>query len=123
MDGIAYSFSVAILPDLSKDLKLPESKVTVISAVQLGTYYLFGPVACAIVNHYGFRAVGIFGCVIAFAGIFIASHVTSFTAIIALYGVIGQRCAIEFSFLRITNSVFICHRGIRFWNDLHCLNY
>lgn len=90
MDGIAFSFSIAILPGLSKDLQLPESKLAVISSVQLGVYYLFGPVACAFINHYGFRAVGICGCVCSFAGIFIASHIASFPAIIILYGVIGQ---------------------------------
>lgn len=90
VDGIAFSFSLAILPDLSEELKIPASKVAVISSVQLGTYYLFGPVACAFVNHYGFRTVGICGFVIAFAGIFVASQISNFPAIIAFYGVFGQ---------------------------------
>lgn len=90
VDGIAFSFSLALLPDLSEKLNVPSSKVAIISSVQLGTYYLFGPVACGFINHYGFRLVGIFGCVVAFAGIFIASHIASFPAILSLYGVIGQ---------------------------------
>lgn len=105
VDGIAFSFSIALLPRISKDLNLPESKVAVISSVQLGTYYLFSPIACAFVNHYGFRAVGICGCVIAFSGIFIATHIASFPAILTLYGVVGQHAVLRCVFiLLIANS-------------------
>lgn len=44
VDGIAFSFSIAILPDLSEKLGMQPSKVAIISSVQLGSYYLFGPV-------------------------------------------------------------------------------
>lgn len=88
VDGIAFSFSIAILPDLAKQLNLPTSKVAIISSIQLGTYYLFGPIACACVNHYGFRAVGVFGSVVSFIGIFIASQISSFPGVIVLYGII-----------------------------------
>ncbi|KAJ6645606.1 Monocarboxylate transporter 2, partial [Pseudolycoriella hygida] len=84
VDGIAFSFGTSLLPSLSQELNLPASKLAVINSVQLGTYYLFGPIACAIINHYGFRAVGVCGCVIAFSGIFVASHIASFPAILAL---------------------------------------
>lgn len=90
VDGIAFSFSVAVLPDLSKALNMQPSQLTVISSVQIGVYYLCGPIACAFINHYGFRPVGICGSLIGFAGIFIASHMESFPAIITFYGVIGQ---------------------------------
>lgn len=90
VDGIAFSFSVSILPGLSKELNLPASKVAVISSVQLGIYYLFGPIACACVNHYGFRVVGAVGSAISLIGVFIASRISSFAAVIVLYGVIGQ---------------------------------
>lgn len=91
MDGIAFSYGVAIQNDLSERLKLPISKVAVISSIQLGVYYTFGPLACAFVNHYGFRIVGIWGCVIAFTGIYASSHTESYVAIILLYGVVGQQ--------------------------------
>lgn len=98
VDGTAFSFSVALLHNLATDLELPTSKIAIISSIQLGTYYVFGPVACAFVNHYGFRAVGICGCVIAFAGIFIASHLAYFSAIVTFYGVLGQRAFFFFWF-------------------------
>lgn len=91
---------------------MPVSKVAIISSVQLGTYYLFGPVACAFINHFGFRAVGVCGCTIAFAGIFTASHIASFPAIIALYGVIGQHVFFGLG-LKITNSkIFVGGAGL-----------
>ncbi|XP_037033589.1 monocarboxylate transporter 9-like isoform X2 [Bradysia coprophila] len=88
LDGIAFSFSVAILPGLSKALNVHPSKLTVISSAQLGVSYLVGPVACAFINHYGFRSLAVCGSLVAFVGIFVASHMESFPAIITLYGVI-----------------------------------
>lgn len=94
-----------MLPELSEVLKLPKSKVAVVSSAQLGVYYLVGPIVCAFVNRFGFRAVGIYGCVVSFAGIFVASYIESFSAIVALYGVIGE---IEFFFYlyEVQNETF-----------------
>lgn len=96
---------------------MPVSKVAIISSVQLGTYYLFGPVACAFVNHFGFRAVGVCGCAIAFAGIFVASHIASFPAIMTLYGVFGGCVFFGFGFINYEFKHF--RRWCRIWHDLY----
>ncbi|XP_064650887.1 monocarboxylate transporter 12-like [Lineus longissimus] len=88
VDGIAYSFGVFIIEfvDFFQESK---GKTALIGSLLCGTYLCTGPIASALVNKFGCRAVTMVGSVIGAGAFFASTFSPNLDALIILYGVCG----------------------------------
>ncbi|XP_057652584.1 uncharacterized protein LOC130891706 isoform X1 [Diorhabda carinulata] len=85
MDGVCYTFGI-FLSEIADTFNTETSNVAMISSYMTGSYYLSGPVACALCNKFGFRIVGFLGSIIAMLLFLIASYVENFIVFTILIG-------------------------------------
>ncbi len=62
------------------------------SLVRAGVVVVSGPVASALANKFGIRAVTVAGSVIASLAFFLSTFTTSLNQLIFVYGVVGGQC-------------------------------
>lgn len=88
LDGIMYSYGSYMLV-LGDALGISQTQLTTITSVNVGMYYLTGPLSSALLNRFGFRIVGMFGALSAACGYAGASQSHSYLVHVVLYGAMG----------------------------------
>lgn len=88
VDGVILSCG-ALMPAIKKEFNATEGQVAPINSLLAGFYLLLGPIASALANKYGFRAVTILGSVIAAFGFGISYYASSPEFLYVTYGIIG----------------------------------
>ncbi|KAJ8723438.1 hypothetical protein PYW08_003350 [Mythimna loreyi] len=88
VDGVILSCG-ALMPAIKKEFNATEGQVAPINSLLAGFYLLLGPIASALANKYGFRAVTILGSCIAAFGFGISYYAGSPEYLYVTYGIIG----------------------------------
>ncbi|KAJ8716545.1 hypothetical protein PYW07_003172 [Mythimna separata] len=88
VDGVILSCG-ALMPAIKKEFDATEGQVAPINSLLAGFYLLLGPIASALANKYGFRAVTVLGSVIAASGFGISYYASSPEFLYVTYGIIG----------------------------------
>ncbi|XP_067633178.1 uncharacterized protein Targ [Eurosta solidaginis] len=88
VDGIVFSIGI-LLPYMAEDFGETQTTVVLVASVQVGCYFLAGPIASAFINKYGFRPVGLGGTLCAITVITIASFSPNLPMLIFFYSVLG----------------------------------
>jgi len=88
LDGIVFSYGILLIPLLQNF----DSSRTIISnggSIMTGVYLMSSPISGALINKFGCRNIGIFGCVLAALGIGLSTLSPNLTVFMITYGLIG----------------------------------
>ncbi|THD27926.1 Monocarboxylate transporter 12 [Fasciola hepatica] len=88
IDGITFSVGL-LLADLADCFKTTKAKVALVGSLFLGCYQIIGPVAAALINRFGCRAVAITGSLLASVALFTSSFATNMDFLLCTFGVVA----------------------------------
>lgn len=87
-DGCFYSFSV-YLKAMEDHYKFSKVETTFVGSVFQAVYYFSGPFACAMVNHFGFRATSLAGTCLVTTGFLTTSFARNYGLVVLVYGFVA----------------------------------
>lgn len=88
LDGVYFTFG-SIFHDMANDLAVGESLVALTNSVAVAVYFMGGPLASALINRFGFRAISMSGSIVSSMALLCTYFCTSYGAILLLYGLVG----------------------------------
>ncbi|XP_050324546.1 uncharacterized protein LOC126755873 [Bactrocera neohumeralis] len=88
VDGIIFSVGI-LLPYIAEDLGETQTAIVLVASIQVGCYFLAGPVASAFINKYGFRVVALLGAICSIVFILIGTCSYNMAMLIVFYSVLG----------------------------------
>ncbi|KAM7537440.1 hypothetical protein Aperf_G00000061611 [Anoplocephala perfoliata] len=103
IDGICVSFAIMVA-DLVDHFHTTVATVMLMGSLLLGVYQIVGPVASGLVNHFGCRAVGFAGALLATVSVFISAFMPSIELMIIFYGIFAGAA---FGFLHLPSIVCV----------------
>ncbi|XP_053963364.1 uncharacterized protein LOC128866559 isoform X1 [Anastrepha ludens] len=88
VDGIIFSVGI-LLPYIGDEFGQTDTTIVLVASIQVGCYFIVGPVASAFINRFGFRPVALVGSVCSIVFILIGTYSDNIVTLIFFYSVLG----------------------------------
>lgn len=113
LEGIFLTFG-SIYKDMSNDMEIEISLVTLINSIAMALYFIAGPAVSALVNRFGFRICTMMGSILISFAYLTSSLVGNYIFVLLFYGIVSGigGCLINMSSLLVVGFYFERLRAI-----------